>query len=151
MFGFSRGAYTFRSLAGFISRVELIHEDNIFYLPELYGFYKSGAEEDVIAAFFQEKNLERYKPRIKMIGVFDKVGALGIPFGGINKLKDHAVDPGSSYVLWFPIRTRCPVLNEAATRTYLVCHCVQLSQPSRFADSFDKLHLVAPGVNCIAQ
>jgi hypothetical protein len=55
-------------------------------LPELYEFYKSGAEESVINAFIQNKKIQRSNPRIKMIGVFDTVGALGVPFGGINKL-----------------------------------------------------------------
>ncbi len=86
LFGFSRGAYTSRSISGLINRVGLIHKDDIFYLPELYEFYKSGAEEPVINAFFQDKNIQRSNPRIKMIGVFDTVGALGVPFGGINKL-----------------------------------------------------------------
>lgn len=86
LFGFSRGAYTSRSLSGFIARIGLIHKDDVFYLPELYEFYKSGAEEKIIDAFFVNKGLNRYRPRIKMIGVFDTVGALGIPFGGINKI-----------------------------------------------------------------
>ncbi len=86
LFGFSRGAYTSRSLSGLIARIGLIHKDDIFYLPELYEFYKSAAEEKTVDEFFLDKGLKRHKPRIKMIGVFDTVGALGIPFGGINRL-----------------------------------------------------------------
>ena len=86
LFGFSRGAFTSRSLAGFINKVGLLAKDDVFYLPKLYEFYKNGASKEEVAEFYQEKNLHRHNLRIKMIGVFDTVGALGIPIGGINGL-----------------------------------------------------------------
>ncbi len=86
LFGFSRGAYTTRSLGGLISKIGLVCKDDAFYLPELYEFYKSGIADNEVTKFYESRSLKRFSPRIKMIGVFDTVGALGIPFGGINKL-----------------------------------------------------------------
>lgn len=86
IFGFSRGAYTSRSLCGLLSLVGLVLKDDVYYLPELYRFYRDGASKEQILAFYQDKQLTRYSPRIKMIGVFDTVGSLGIPLGAINRL-----------------------------------------------------------------
>jgi len=86
IFGFSRGGYTSRSLVGLISKVGLVEKDDIFFLPDLYDLYKDGASDEEVEKLYQKHNIQRYKPRIKMIGVFDTVGALGIPFGGINKI-----------------------------------------------------------------
>jgi uncharacterized protein (DUF2235 family) len=86
LFGFSRGAYTSRSLVGLINRVGLLLKDDVFYLPKLFEFYREGKSAAEIEAFYQEKSLLRHNTRIKMIGVFDTVGALGIPFGGINNV-----------------------------------------------------------------
>lgn len=80
LFGFSRGAYTARSVAGLISRFGLLTKR---------GMDKFG---DVIAAYEDpdlDKHPERLKgiegaevksmPRITFIGVWDTVGSLGMP------------------------------------------------------------------------
>lgn len=85
-FGFSRGAYTSRSLVGLINRIGLVTKDDIFYLPRLFEHYREGAASDEIDAFCLEKSITRHTPKVKMLGVFDTVGSLGIPFGGINKI-----------------------------------------------------------------
>jgi hypothetical protein len=36
-FGFSRGAFTVRSLAGFMNLVGLVQKDDDFYVPDIYG------------------------------------------------------------------------------------------------------------------
>ena len=41
LFGFSRGAFTVRSLAGFMKMVGLIHKDDDYYLPEIYHCYEN--------------------------------------------------------------------------------------------------------------
>src|SRR5207249_6702905 len=38
-FGFSRGAFTVRTLAGFMRKVGLIEKDDDYYIPEIYGCY----------------------------------------------------------------------------------------------------------------
>ena len=41
-FGFSRGAFTVRTLAGFMNKVGLIEKDDDYYVPELYDCYSEG-------------------------------------------------------------------------------------------------------------
>jgi len=80
-FGFSRGAFTVRTLAGFMNVVGLIEKDDDYYLPEIYKCYekseKPGSDE-WNQAFHNVEN-PRPCPPIKFIGVWDTVGALGAP------------------------------------------------------------------------
>ena len=80
-FGFSRGAFTVRSLAGFMQRLGLVEKDDDYYVPELYACYERNAgpgtpEWDL--AFHKVKG-HRPCPPIRMVGVWDTVGALGAP------------------------------------------------------------------------
>ena len=83
IFGFSRGAYTARSLAGMIAVCGLPAEnfDNNL-VNDAFNAYRN---KDQRPAFQAKYNLPDAK--IKMVGVWDTVGALGIPaiFGGIEK------------------------------------------------------------------
>ena len=40
LFGFSRGSFTVRSLAGFMSKIGLIEKDDDYYVPEMYTCYE---------------------------------------------------------------------------------------------------------------
>ena len=80
-FGFSRGAFTVRTLAGFMNAVGLIEKDDDYYIPEIYACYESSAQPGSPAwsrAFHRVKGT-RPCPPIKFIGVWDTVGALGAP------------------------------------------------------------------------
>ncbi|WP_462164250.1 DUF2235 domain-containing protein [Pseudoalteromonas xiamenensis] len=76
-FGFSRGAYTVRSVVGLIYQIGLLPKSHAFYLPEAYDLYRERAPSSVIQAF-REKHQTRSVP-IRFVGVWDTVGALGIP------------------------------------------------------------------------
>jgi uncharacterized protein (DUF2235 family) len=80
-FGFSRGAFTVRTLAGFMNKVGLIQKDDDYYVPEIYGCYESSSDPgspEWIKAFHNVKDT-RPCPPIHFIGVWDTVGALGAP------------------------------------------------------------------------
>jgi uncharacterized protein (DUF2235 family) len=81
LFGFSRGAFTVRTLAGFMNKVGLIDKDDDYFLPEIYACYERneppGSEEWKRA--FRRVGAVRPCPPIKVIGVWDTVGALGAP------------------------------------------------------------------------
>jgi len=79
LFGFSRGAFTVRSLAGLIDEVGLLPKDHAFFTPEAYTLYRNGAEAPSIEKFKSEHSVRNTK--IKFVGVWDTVGALGIPVG----------------------------------------------------------------------
>lgn len=80
-FGFSRGAFTVRTLAGFMNKVGLIGKDDDYYVPEIYACYESSKSEgspEWTLAFHNVKD-RRPCPPILFIGVWDTVGALGAP------------------------------------------------------------------------
>jgi Uncharacterized alpha/beta hydrolase domain (DUF2235) len=78
LFGFSRGAYTARSVAGLIGWVGLIHKadmDDFALLWEGYRLRAHPGQPDV-RTHFQERYVG---VSIKCVAVWDTVGALGIP------------------------------------------------------------------------
>jgi uncharacterized protein (DUF2235 family) len=81
LFGFSRGAFTVRTLAGFIHQVGLLQKDDDYYVPEIYACYESrhapGSAEWKHA--FRKVRDVQPAPPIRMVGVWDTVGALGAP------------------------------------------------------------------------
>ena len=98
LFGFSRGAFTVRSLAGFMNMIGMIGKDDDYYVPEMYACYeksKGPGSAEWEEAFHNVKSA-RPCPPIEMIGVWDTVGALGAPgvIGQIfnrNKYKYHDI------------------------------------------------------------
>ena len=83
-FGFSRGAFTVRTLAGFMNKLGLVSKADDYYVPDLYACYeKKGAgpdSEEWKWAFHRvNQALWRPCPPIKFIGVWDTVGSLGAP------------------------------------------------------------------------
>ena len=78
--GFSRGAYTARSLVGFIRNCGLVHNKQLgVRIAMAYGIYRTrsdGPDSDAAAAF---KAMFSREIKIMFLGVWDTVGALGIP------------------------------------------------------------------------
>ena len=95
LFGFSRGAYTVRSLAGFIGTAGLLEKENLRFVPEAYAFYRLPPNKR--AGSRPDRRLQRLKrpPRtdipIEFIGVWDTVGALGAPTPILGRLMRHRV------------------------------------------------------------
>jgi uncharacterized protein (DUF2235 family) len=94
IFGFSRGAYTARALAGFISRCGLLQTGAPLSLNQLYDRYRKGSVVRSIRQLrnlpsvglaLEEKWLIKYSMAIPIWfqGVWDTVGALGVPFGRV--------------------------------------------------------------------
>jgi uncharacterized protein (DUF2235 family) len=76
--GFSRGAYTARSLVGLIRNCGLLRVDDEILVDRAYEIYRSGDRVDSEHALAFRKANSR-EIRIKFVGVWDTVGALGIP------------------------------------------------------------------------
>ncbi|MEA3390366.1 DUF2235 domain-containing protein [Sphingopyxis indica] len=94
IFGFSRGAYSARVLAGFIHAVGLIEPRNLNLLDYVYRAYKSIGEDEKQEAFAEVRLYERIldpdRPPIRMLGLFDTVGSV-IESGRKGlRLKSHA-------------------------------------------------------------
>lgn len=81
LFGFSRGSYTVRSLAGLIYESGLVRRDHIQFLNEAYELYRENEDvESERAVSFRQEHGERIP--IKLVACFDTVGSLGLPFEG---------------------------------------------------------------------
>ena len=111
LFGFSRGAYTVRSLAGLIGLVGLMQKVDMDYFPQVYKIYMSreyretlvrsqdlAAAHNALRALFPEgeangRNDELLqavdnsrRTAIHFIGVWDTVGSLGVPYGPLRRI-----------------------------------------------------------------
>lgn len=95
IFGFSRGAYTARSLAGMIANCGLPTQNFDDALVEAaFQAYRNKAQRaDILAGLGQYSMV---LPQITMVGVWDTVGSLGIPaiFGGVSPLVYGFLDTG---------------------------------------------------------
>lgn len=80
LFGFSRGAYTARSLAGLIYCSGLVERTHMRKIPEAYELYRDNLIKpgSKIAQSFRKAHGDRVP--IHVLGCWDTVGALGIPF-----------------------------------------------------------------------
>ena len=82
-FGFSRGAFTVRSLAGLIRNSGILKVENLDKVDAAYRIYKSRKPEhqprEVEATLFRKTFAVAETTQIKFIGVWDTVGALGNP------------------------------------------------------------------------
>jgi uncharacterized protein (DUF2235 family) len=84
-FGFSRGAYTVRSTFGLIRNCGLLKPEFAHKLPDAYALYRRRDDASHPDAVESELFRRSYstEPRAKFIGVWDTVGALGLPVGGL--------------------------------------------------------------------
>lgn len=93
LFGFSRGAYTARSLAGFIRNCGILKPENLHLVDEAYELYRDRTfvthpDSDAMKSFRRNYSFNGVgNTLIKCVGVWDTVGALGIPFN-IRLLED---------------------------------------------------------------
>jgi uncharacterized protein (DUF2235 family) len=84
-FGFSRGAYTARSTAGLVRNCGILQPEHAGRLRQAYGLYRSrsSATHPSSAASRIFRRMYSHDPvKVHFIGVWDTVGALGIPIDG---------------------------------------------------------------------
>ncbi len=90
LFGFSRGAFTARSLAGFIGRCGLLKRDRLGLVNEAWAYYRSNAAGRSPSAFSASHGgtaatTVNHAASIRFVGVWDTVGALGVPRNFLNR------------------------------------------------------------------
>ncbi len=88
LFGFSRGAYTARSLGGMIRKCGVLKGDQLDKLDDAFALYRRRDETPDSPDAVQFRQANSQQTDIHFIGVWDTVGALGIPlslFKGINQ------------------------------------------------------------------
>lgn len=92
VFGFSRGAYQARSLAAMVASIGLLRSESAARIGEAWTAYQQGKDADN-AQRLASLRAEAHQPRIRLIGVWDTVGNLGVPFApkrfDIRELEFH--------------------------------------------------------------
>jgi uncharacterized protein (DUF2235 family) len=103
LFGFSRGAYTARSLAGLIRKCGILKKSDLSLITKAYELYRDRnitPNSEETKKFKNEYCFE--VSNIKFIGVWDTVGSLGIPlnaFQWFNKKKYSFYDTTLSSIV----------------------------------------------------
>ncbi len=102
LFGFSRGAYTIRSLCGLINNVGIVKRADARLIQSAFDHYKKPGKKyaprgEASVAFRRAHSHSVAK--IKFVGVWDTVGAMGIPisflglFGDKDEFYDTKIGP----------------------------------------------------------
>lgn len=92
LFGFSRGAYTVRALSGLINNCGILKRADARLIAEAWKIYKSPLKKNhprgESAKAFCDEHCHRSR-NIHFVGVWDTVGALGIPFSLMGLFENH--------------------------------------------------------------
>ena len=95
IFGFSRGAFTARSLIGFLSVCGLLRPDAAVSIDAAFEMYRQkgiGRSSESAIEFrhrHSQEPIHGRPPYVKFVGVFDTVGALGIPVAQVPLFEDY--------------------------------------------------------------
>lgn len=85
LFGFSRGAYTARSLVGWINACGILERRSLGCLPQAWAYYRSDPPPPRRRSprdFLSEVEADIHADaKVKFVGVWETVGALGVPGG----------------------------------------------------------------------
>ncbi len=92
LFGYSRGAYAARSLAGFIARIGLLRRRHATQRRVHRAFrYYQAEQVSTQAEAFTRRFCHAFVP-IEVVGVWDTVAALGLPYPLISRLAPMATE-----------------------------------------------------------
>lgn len=97
LFGFSRGAYTVRSLCGLINNCGILKRPDAALIQQAFDHYKNENDDhhpDGPASIAFRRQYAHPARKVRFLGVWDTVGALGIPFSvlGLFDRKDEFYD-----------------------------------------------------------
>jgi uncharacterized protein (DUF2235 family) len=90
LFGFSRGAYTVRSLCGLLNNCNILKKENSSLVEEAFALYKN-PKYSPNGTYSNEWKLTNSIPnsaQVTFIGVWDTVGAMGLPFSLFGLIGD---------------------------------------------------------------
>ena len=129
LFGFSRGAFTVRILAGMIAHCGL-YTDKVSEVDlhkkarHNYRVYRSKFYRCQLATLFVRKHSSEdahatVRPKIEFIGVWDTVDAYGLPIDELKQIWDKFICP-----LRFPDQELSSIVSKA-------CHCISIDEERR--------------------
>ena len=86
-FGFSRGAFTARSTVGLVRNSGILWPEHRYRIEDAYGLYRNPDKDShpsgIAAALFR-RSYSHSDVYVDFVGVWDTVGALGIPIDGFR-------------------------------------------------------------------
>lgn len=90
LFGFSRGAYTVRSLCGMINNCSILKGSEAVRIEEAFDLYKNArhSPNGTFSKKWRRKYAVEDKASISFLGVWDTVGALGPPISFFGLLEN---------------------------------------------------------------
>ena len=92
LFGFSRGAYTVRALSGLINNCGILKRPDARLISDAWKIYKSPLAKNhpdgEASSLFRGDHCHQSR-RVHFVGVWDTVGALGIPFSLMGLFDNH--------------------------------------------------------------
>jgi len=92
LFGFSRGAYTVRALSGLINNCGVLKRPDARLISGAWKIYKSPLKKNKpageAARLFRNSHCHPSR-KVHFVGVWDTVGALGIPFSFMGLFERH--------------------------------------------------------------
>ena len=87
LFGFSRGAFTARSIAGMVRKCGILRRSRVRQYPKAKEQYRRNSlPDDADNVTFRKENAIEPNTSVHCVGVWDTVGALGIPLRGFRSL-----------------------------------------------------------------
>ena len=88
LFGFSRGAFTARSITGLLCACGLLKRQQLGHLGRAWTYYRTPKPHSPADFNSWAKTDSHADVRVKFLGVWDTVGALGIP-GALFSMANH--------------------------------------------------------------
>ena len=101
LFGFSRGAYTVRALAGLLNKCGILGRDRAEEIPDAFRYYKCRGSKpcDKAAENWRERRGVTSRGVVRFLGVWDTVGSRGIPTRVLGFVEQEDIfydaEPGS--------------------------------------------------------
>lgn len=89
IFGFSRGAYTARSLVGFLNACGVLKRQELGHLPDAWAYYRSNPPHSVEDFCMKYKTNCHADVKVDFLGVWETVGSLGIPLDVLNAANER--------------------------------------------------------------
>lgn len=91
LFGFSRGAYTVRSLCGMINNCSILKSMHGSRIEEAFELYKNkdNKPQSPYSVSWRQNYTIESRVKIHFIGVWDTVGAMGLPFSIFSDIDDR--------------------------------------------------------------
>lgn len=93
LFGFSRGAYTVRCLSGLINNCGFLKRPDANLIQAAFNLYKKSGSQNkpdgAKSVKFRRDHSHGDRRDIEFVGVWDTVGAMGIPFSFLGLFEDR--------------------------------------------------------------